>query len=384
MPLYVRFEGKKEFWRRESGGYEMKKAPFMQFYVSDYLNDSKVKLLSLSAQGLYIRILACLWLESEPFLPYDEKVVARIASVSDDEFLPLWRELWREGYELFTLTATKTMFTQKRLLAEWEKMSGINYARREAQKKSVEARKKKGEKFANALQGGTKGLCNGGDSGLQGGTNEISELADSKELTPQSIAKDLQTNSKTIAKPIAKNCYTDTDTDTYSDTDSYSDTESEKGLKDIRNVPRTADAVVAEASSTTPCPHLKIIELYHRVLPELPAVVEWTEARKKMLAQRWREKKERQNLEWWNRYFHIVKASDFLTGKTEGRNGGAPFLADLEWIVRPSNMPKILEGKYKNRKGKDMYELAAADGFDNCVQGFMDGYKQQEGATLHG
>ena len=139
---------------------------------------------------------------------------------------------------------------------------------------------------------------------------------------------------------------------------------------------------VAEASSTTPCPHLKIIALYHRVLPELPAVVEWTEARKKMLAQRWREKKERQNLEWWNRYFHMVKASDFLTGKTEGRNGGAPFLADLEWIVRPSNMPKILEGKYKNRKGKSIYEQAAADGFDNCVQGFMDGYRQ-EGATLH-
>lgn len=381
MPLYVRFEGKKGFWRRKSGGYGMKKAPFMQFYVSDYLNDSKVKILSLSAQGLYVRILACLWLESEPFLPYDEKVVARIASVSDDEFLPPWRELWREGYELFTLTATKTMFTQKRLLAEWEKMSGINYARREAQKKSVEARKKKEEKFANALQGGTKGLCNGGDSSLQGGTNEISELADSKALGTQSIAKDLQTNSKTLAKPIAKNCYTDSDTD--SDTDSYSDTESEEALKDKRKVPRTADAVVAEASSTTPCPHLKIIALYHRVLPELPAVVEWTEARKKMLAQRWREKKERQNLEWWNRYFHIVKASDFLTGKTEGRNGGAPFLADLEWIVRPSNMPKILEGKYKNRKGKDMYELAAADGFDSCVQGFMDGYKQEE-ATLHG
>ncbi len=377
MPLYVRFKGKKEFWRRESGCYGMKKAPFMQFYVSDYLNDSKVKLLSLSAQGLYIRILACLWLESEPFLPYDEKVVARIVSVSDDEFLPPWRELWREGYELFTLTATKTMFTQKRLLAEWEKMSGINYARREAQKKSVEARKKKAEKFANALQGGTKGLCNGGDSGLQGGTNEISELADSKELTPQSIAKDLQTNSKTLAKPIAKNCYTDTDTDTDtdSDTDSYSDTESEKGLKDIRNVPRTADAVVAEASSTTPCPHLKIIELYHRVLPELPAVVEWTEARKKMLAQRWREKKERQNLEWWERYFYRVKASDFLTGKVENRKGSSPFLADLEWLIRPSNLPKVIEGRYDNRKGKDIYQQASEMGLDECIKEFYSGFE---------
>lgn len=129
------------------------------------------------------------------------------------------------------------------------------------------------------------------------------------------------------------------------------------------------------ARSTISCPHQKIIELYHRVLPELPAVVEWTEARKKMLAQRWREKKERQNLEWWERYFYRVKASDFLTGKVENRKGSSPFLADLEWLIRPSNLPKVIEGRYDNRKGKDIYQQASEMGLDECIKGFYDGFE---------
>ena len=39
---------------------------------------------------------------------------------------------------------------------------------------------------------------------MQGGTNEISELADSKTLDTQSIAKDLQTNSKNACKTYCK------------------------------------------------------------------------------------------------------------------------------------------------------------------------------------
>jgi hypothetical protein len=34
-----------------------------------------------------------------------------------------------------------------------------------------------------------------------------------------------------------------------------------------------------------------------------------------------------------------------LTGRCEGRKG-RPFVADLEWIIRPKNFAPILEGKY--------------------------------------
>ena len=93
------------------------------------------------------------------------------------------------------------------------------------------------------------------------------------------------------------------------------------------------------------CPHKEIIDLYHSILPELPPVKEWTEERQKLLRTRWKEKTDRQSLDWWKNFFCDVKKSDFLTGKVNG------FLADLEWLVRPKNFIKVLEGKYKGKIG---------------------------------
>lgn len=72
-----------------------------------------------------------------------------------------------------------------------------------------------------------------------------------------------------------------------------------------------------------------------------------------MLRTRWKEKPERQSLEWWKAFFLSVNESDFLMGRTSGSNGRKPFRADLEWIVRPQNMVKILEGKYSNESPTD-------------------------------
>ena len=91
----------------------MKKAPYIQFYVKDYLNDSNIKRLSLAAQGLYVRILLCLWLESESFLPMDEKLISRIVGVPEEEFLPSWKELWQGECNFFTLSLNGSMFTHK-------------------------------------------------------------------------------------------------------------------------------------------------------------------------------------------------------------------------------------------------------------------------------
>jgi len=101
------------------------------------------------------------------------------------------------------------------------------------------------------------------------------------------------------------------------------------------------------------CPHKEIIDLYHHVLPSLPKVIDWTPARAAMLRTRWKEKPERQSLEWWKAFFLSVNESDFLMGRTSGSNGRKPFRADLEWIVRPQNMVKILEGKYSNESPTD-------------------------------
>lgn len=91
------------------------------------------------------------------------------------------------------------------------------------------------------------------------------------------------------------------------------------------------------------CPHEEIIKLYAEHLPMLTQVKIWTDARRKTLQARWREDETRQNLEWWQRLFAYVATSDFLTGKTSN------WQADIEWILKPANFIKIIEGKYENK-----------------------------------
>jgi hypothetical protein len=50
-------------------------------------------------------------------------------------------------------------------------------------------------------------------------------------------------------------------------------------------------------------------------------------------------------LDWWRRFFGYIGKSKFLTGKTFTKDR-RPFMADLEWIVRPTNFAKIIEQKY--------------------------------------
>lgn len=100
----------------------------------------------------------------------------------------------------------------------------------------------------------------------------------------------------------------------------------------------------ALASGVPQCPHQSIIDLYHETCLALRRVGEWTPERQKLLRSRWRENTDRQSLDWWRGYFERVAASDFLCGRTDNSD----FTADLEWLVRPKNMPKVLEGKYDN------------------------------------
>jgi hypothetical protein len=117
------------------------------------------------------------------------------------------------------------------------------------------------------------------------------------------------------------------------DTDTDTDTENISTLKSTR--PQKADV--------PPCPHQEIIKLYHEILPELCKVKTWDANRQRMLKGRWRGDKKRQDLEWWKKFFMFVHNSPFLMGDKKD------FQADLEWLIRPQNFAKVIEGKY-NRK----------------------------------
>jgi len=103
------------------------------------------------------------------------------------------------------------------------------------------------------------------------------------------------------------------------------------------------------------CNHKAVIELYHENLPVMRKVEVWNETRAGYLRQRWREVAAELALEkpiesgdvlnWWAEFFQSVGKSRFLTGRVNGKDGRA-FVADLEWLIKPSNFAKIVEGKY--------------------------------------
>jgi len=110
-----------------------------------------------------------------------------------------------------------------------------------------------------------------------------------------------------------------------------------------------------EKTGLPKCNHKAVVDLYHEHLPTLRKVEVWNDARKGYLRQRWREvatelsEKEEMSeqvmLDYWARLFKYISQSKFLTGRVNDK-GGRAFVADLEWILKPSNFAKIIEGKY--------------------------------------
>ena len=117
----------------------------------------------------------------------------------------------------------------------------------------------------------------------------------------------------------------------YSDTDSDTDTKSASAL-----------------SSAGAVPYGKFVQTYRsKCVPPMPDVKEINDARKKQIKTRWLE---HPDAAFWSAYFEKAAASDFLTGRREGRD--APFIASFDWLIGPKNFVKVLEGNYDNRASK--------------------------------
>lgn len=108
-----------------------------------------------------------------------------------------------------------------------------------------------------------------------------------------------------------------------------------------------------KAPKYPPCEHQRVIDLYHERLPACPRVIDWNVTRQGYLRQRWREQavigkwqSGADGLNYFARFFDFVGQSKFLTGRTPGRGDKPPFVADLEWLLRPTNFAKVREGKY--------------------------------------
>lgn len=81
-----------------------------------------------------------------------------------------------------------------------------------------------------------------------------------------------------------------------------------------------------------------VVEIYHKILPELPKVIKITDIRRKKIRKLF--KNDIPTFEAWEEYFKKVAQSDFLMGKT------TKWKADFEWLINSTNALKVAEGRY--------------------------------------
>lgn len=87
-----------------------------------------------------------------------------------------------------------------------------------------------------------------------------------------------------------------------------------------------------------------IVELYHDLCPKMAKVEKLIGKRRGFVRARFLE----HGIEKITTVLRLSGESDFLNGKNDRL-----FKVDLEWIMRPENFIKILEGKYGNRERRE-------------------------------
>lgn len=101
-----------------------------------------------------------------------------------------------------------------------------------------------------------------------------------------------------------------------------------------------------EVSNDTSCklqspPYQKIMDLFHEICKSLPKIKTVTASRQDTIRVWW---KSRITIDDFNELFTLTEQSDFLSGRSGKWNGCC-----FDWIIKPANRQKILEGNYNNK-----------------------------------
>lgn len=104
-------------------------------------------------------------------------------------------------------------------------------------------------------------------------------------------------------------------------------------------------------------PYEDILASFNRHLGSyLPRAGRLPSGRKAQIRARWNEHADQRNIEWWDTLFTRAAASDFLTGRRAAGGGHENWRPNFDWLVKPANVTKILEGNYDNRGPRENVE----------------------------
>lgn len=136
------------------------------------------------------------------------------------------------------------------------------------------------------------------------------------------------------------------------------ETEAETEALQRQRVPTVLVGSAAEQPYRVPsCPHEEIQKAYAEILPALPQIAVMSDTRKSHTTARWRDvcadaKLSREGgIQWFRDFFAVVAKSAFLTGNGKpSRDTGRVWAADFDWLMRPTNFVKVVEGRYQDRR----------------------------------
>jgi hypothetical protein len=120
----------------------------------------------------------------------------------------------------------------------------------------------------------------------------------------------------------------------------------EEGKPEIERPQKTKHDTEAKAETPKSHPESELFEAirgtYNAVLPELPKAEKVTSSRAKTLRQRIREDLDRQEPEWWRKFFSDVRGFPWPMGRNKDN-----WCADFDWLIGERGMQKILEGSFQ-------------------------------------
>jgi hypothetical protein len=114
-------------------------------------------------------------------------------------------------------------------------------------------------------------------------------------------------------------------------------------------------------------PASKIIDLYNQICKNLPAVKILTEKRRKAINARMREHGNEKVIQM----LENASKSNFLAGQSQ-----RGFIADLDWLFKPENFAKTLEGKYDDRNKPGYQGATTTNGKDSNVEYLEGAYER--------
>lgn len=114
--------------------------------------------------------------------------------------------------------------------------------------------------------------------------------------------------------------------------------------ENIRDERRETRSVKADTKSNID--FQAVVDYWNDIVSDLPKVVSLTEQRKKAIKSIWMKAGD-SPLWTFATAFRDVQDSDFLSGRN-GQWSGCGF----DWVMKPANWTKIIEGNYRNKTGK--------------------------------